>query len=89
MSPSPNDFAERLEAFVRERFMVATDDEGFDRHVNLWEEGYVDSLGSVELIEFVESSLSVTLPTSVLFDPQFTSIAGIAKLAVALMDSRD
>ena len=46
--------AQDLEAFVRERFQVEEDDDFFTPDVNLWEEGYVDSAGVVELIAYLE-----------------------------------
>jgi acyl carrier protein len=69
-----------VEAFIRERFRVRADDDLFDRDVNLWESGYVDSGGVVEMIAFLERTFGITLPEEVLFDPDFTHIRGIARL---------
>jgi acyl carrier protein len=76
--------AQDLDRFVRERFQIASDEGGFSRKVNLWEEGYVDSLGVVEVIEFLEQRFGVTLPEDVVFSPEFTSIDGIACYLVSL-----
>lgn len=73
-----------IERFVRERFQIAATDDLFSRRVNLWEEGYVDSLGVVEVIEFLERRFAVKLPEEVIFDPDFTSIEGIARHVVGL-----
>ena len=43
-----------IEEFVRSRFRVRPDDIHFSVDVNLWEEGYVDSAGVVEMIAFLE-----------------------------------
>jgi acyl carrier protein len=60
------DLAERaardIERFIRERFQIADAESGFTRTVNLWEEGYVDSLGVVEVIAYLEKRFSVKLP---------------------------
>jgi acyl carrier protein len=73
-----------IESFVRERFQIPPSDDLFSRQVNLWEEGYVDSLGVVEVIEFLERRFAVKLPEEVIFDPDFTSIDGIARHVVGL-----
>jgi acyl carrier protein len=70
--------AREIEGFVRDRFQIPADDTLFSRQINLWEEGYVDSLGVVEVIEFLERHFSVKLPEEVIFAPDFTSIDGIA-----------
>jgi acyl carrier protein len=77
--------AAELEAFVRERFEVAEDDPRFHRGTHLWEEGYVDSTGAVELITFLEDRYALTLPEDVLFDPAFTSIEGISRCVATLL----
>ncbi len=77
--------AQELEAFVRERFQVEEDDDFFTPDVNLWEEGYVDSAGVVELIAYLEDSYTIQIPRSMLFDPGFTSVDGIAERIVRLL----
>ncbi len=77
--------AQDLEAFVRERFQVEEDDDFFTPDVNLWEEGYVDSAGVVELIAYLEDSYTIQIPRSMLFDPGFTSVDGIAERIVRLL----
>jgi acyl carrier protein len=69
-----------VEDFVRKRFLVRPDDGFFGREVNLWEAGYVDSAGVVEMIAFLEQRFDTSLPEEVLFDPDFTNIRGIARL---------
>lgn len=76
--------ARELERFVRERFQIADGEVGFSREANLWEEGFVDSLGVVEVIAFVETRFRVKLPEDVIFSPDFTSIDGIARYVVSL-----
>lgn len=84
-SVTAGEVAQDLEAFVRERFQVEEDDDFFTLDVNLWEEGYVDSAGVVELIAYLEDSYAIQIPRSMLFDPGFTSVDGIAERIVRLL----
>lgn len=85
MTPiTPEACAAALEAFIRESFQVEASDQYFDRNVNLWDEGYVDSTGLVEVIAFLEETFGVTIPDEMLFAPGFTSIAGISELIAEL-----
>lgn len=68
----------QIERFLRTRFRIAADDTGFTRQVNLWEEGYVDSVGVVEVIEFLEQTFAVRIPDDALFSPEFTCVDGMA-----------
>jgi acyl carrier protein len=70
--------AAQIEGFLRKRFRIAADDPGFTREVNLWEEGYVDSVGVVEVIEFLEQTFKVRISDDALFSPEFTCVAGMA-----------
>lgn len=73
------DLAEELEGFIRERFHVRDTDKRFGRTISLWDEGYVDSAGVVEVVAFLEEWLGERLPEELLFDPGFTSIDGMAR----------
>jgi D-alanine--poly(phosphoribitol) ligase subunit 2 len=82
--------AAELERFLREAFQIPVDDEQFTRDVHLWEEGYVDSSGVVETIAFLEGRFGVQLPETVVFDPAFTHVDGIAGLVARLLvDARE
>lgn len=81
---TPEACSAALEAFIRENFHVVDSDPYFDRNVSLWEEGYVDSTGVVEVIAFLEETFNVTITEQILFSPDFTSIAGMSKLIVGL-----
>jgi acyl carrier protein len=71
---------DRLEAFVREVGQVDPDDPDFTRETDLWDMGYLDSNGVVELIVFIESEFGVEVPEEALFDPDFTRLSGIARV---------
>jgi acyl carrier protein len=77
-----------VEQFIRTRFRVRPDDARFTPEVNLWEEGYLDSTGAVEMITFIEQTFSVQLPEEVLFDPGFTHISGISRLVAQAVASQ-
>lgn len=76
--------AQYIEAFIRERFQIPDHDARFSRQINLWEEGYIDSLGVVEMIGFLERRFTIALPEDVIFSPEFTSIDGIARYVIRL-----
>lgn len=80
--------AAAVEAYIRRRFEIPESDGYFGRQTNLWDEGYVDSLGMTELIVFLESTFAITVPDTALFSPQFTSVDGIAALVEQVRDGR-
>jgi acyl carrier protein len=75
-----------LEAFIRRQFRVKTDDAYFTIDSHLWEEGYVDSTGAIELIAHLEMTYGIRLSQETLFDPLFTTVRGIATLVERGMD---
>jgi acyl carrier protein len=83
-SMSPTQIAQELERFIRTRFQVSADDFTFGEDTNLWDEGYLDSLGITEVIAFLESRFKVRVSTDVLFDPDFVCIHGMARLTFEL-----
>lgn len=91
MSMSPErveSAAVKIEQFLRSRFRIASDDTGFTRHANLWEEGFVDSVGVVEVIEFLERSFGVRIPDDALFAPEFTCVEGMAEFVTQSFEPR-
>jgi D-alanine--poly(phosphoribitol) ligase subunit 2 len=53
-----------LRGFVQERFGIPKDDSDFNDEVNLFNYGYIDSFGAVELTSFIESQFSIRLTES-------------------------
>ncbi|HUR27024.1 MAG TPA: acyl carrier protein [Planctomycetota bacterium] len=80
--------AESIESFIRARFRISADDARFSRHSSLWEEGYVDSIGVMELVAHIESTFGVVLPDEVFFDPGFTNVEGMATIVSKLPRQR-
>ncbi|GAA1883662.1 acyl carrier protein [Asanoa iriomotensis] len=74
------DIRAALEACVRDIGRIAPTDTHFDQRSELFDTGYLDSLGIVALTAFVEQRFGVTLADDQLFDPRFTTIAGIADI---------
>lgn len=74
------EIADQLLEFIRTRFRVAADDDVFGVDVHLFEEGYVDSTGVIELLAHIEQSFVVTLPDDVLFSEEFVTVRGMAEL---------
>jgi acyl carrier protein len=79
--------AERLERFIRTQFRVAAADRRFSRAQPLFELGYVDSVGVVELLAFVSQEFRVDVPDELLVSDEFSSIDGIASI-VCRLDGR-
>jgi len=70
--------AERIEQFVRTQFRVAPRDARFSRSLPLFEAGYVDSVGVVELLAFLSEEFGVNLPDEILMSDEFSTIDGMA-----------
>jgi acyl carrier protein len=72
--------AAAVEEFARREFSIKDSDQRFDRTVDLFEDGYVDSIGVIELIQFLERTFAIDIPEADLFSPEFSSIDGIARI---------
>ncbi|HUZ53026.1 MAG TPA: phosphopantetheine-binding protein [Streptosporangiaceae bacterium] len=69
-----------IEDFIRIAGDVAADDGGFGRQIDLFDAGYLDSLSLVSLTTYIEETFLLPLTEDDLFDPAFTTIAGMARL---------
>jgi len=74
-----------LEDFVRRSFDVSADDPRFSRTIDLYTAGYVDSLGVVELLAFIDRQFGVEIPERLLASDDFSSVQGIARIVHELM----
>ena len=74
------DVAVAVEEFVRREFSISATDDNFDHNVDLFEDGYVDSVGVIELLAFLEGAFGVDVPEEDLFSPEFSTIEGIAAI---------
>ena len=75
---SAEQIADLLERFIRQQFRVGAGDPYFARGAHLYDSGFVDSTGVVELIEFVEATFGVKLEDEHIFSDAFTTIDGIS-----------
>jgi acyl carrier protein len=81
---SPQVIAGRIETFVRTQFDVDPADNGFGRAVDLFELGYVDSVGFAELLAFLDEEFGVNIPEDDLLSEEFLRIDGMAKIVSRL-----
>jgi D-alanine--poly(phosphoribitol) ligase subunit 2 len=79
--------AGRIEAFVRETFDVSPGDPGFSRDVDLFDGGYVDSVGFTELLAFIEEQFGIEVPEDELLSDEFLSIDGMGRVLARLSES--
>lgn len=79
--------AERVEQFVRTQFRVAPRDTRFSQSQRLFDMGYVDSVGVVELLAFLGDEFRVQLPDDSLMSDEFSTIDGIAAIVLRLRDA--
>lgn len=56
-----SEIADQLRAFIRDRFKVPENDQDFNDDVHLFDYGYVDSFGAVELTSFVEKTFGTKI----------------------------
>ena len=69
---------EDLKRFIQKRFTIADDDPEFSDSVHLFEYGYVDSFGAIEVNAFVMSRYSVKITAADLVAYPLNSIREIA-----------
>ena len=59
-----NKITSELRGFIRERFGIPENDSDFNDEVDLFNYGYIDSFGAVELASFIENRFSIRLTES-------------------------
>jgi acyl carrier protein len=72
--------ADRTEAYIRNHFSISSRDVGFGPTVDLFQGGYVDSVGLVELLQFIQDEFGVEIPDDDLLSDDFATIEGIARI---------
>ncbi|MFV2064779.1 MAG: acyl carrier protein [Chloroflexota bacterium] len=73
-----------VEGFVRQHFKVALDDPRFNRDADLYEDGYIDSVGFAELMTFLESRFSIELQDGDIVSDDFSTVAGVSRIVKRL-----
>jgi acyl carrier protein len=77
---------EKIAAYIMQTYNISSEDKNFTYTVNLFEEGYVDSIGLVKFIAFMEESFGITVEEDVLYDERFLTIQGQSEIVLELMD---
>ena len=72
--------ANRLEDYIRKLSIIPNDDTEFTHDVNLFEYGYVDSVGATEVLDFIHKEYGVSIPDELLFTERATTISGMASI---------
>jgi len=78
---------ETITSFIKKSYQVPENDPNFNEHVNLFEEGYIDSLGLVKFISFLENQFNIRWEEEYLYDERFMTISGQKKMIQALLES--
>jgi len=73
-----SEIASQLRGFVRERFGVPLNDPDFTDDVDLFNFGYIDSFGAVDLAGYLEREFSITIGESDWATSSLNSISEIA-----------
>lgn len=79
MVTSQAEIASVIERFIQRQFRIG-DTVPSLRQAHLFESGFVDSAGVVELIAFVEATFKIRLGDDQVFSEDFTTINGIAAI---------
>jgi acyl carrier protein len=69
---------DRVRAFVRQTFMYAQPDAPLADDVLLLQRGVIDSMGVVELIEFIQSEFGIKVPDEDITEDHLGSLGAIA-----------
>lgn len=84
MVTSQVEIADVIERFIRKQFRI-TETAPALRDAHMFESGFVDSAGVVELIAFLESTFKIRLGDDEVFSDDFTTINGIAAIVNGMM----
>jgi acyl carrier protein len=72
-----DDIVNRVRAYVRENFLYMRPDWPLPDDAPLLGSGVVDSIGVVELVEFIEREFSVTIPEEEITEGHFGTLRAI------------
>lgn len=78
---------DRVRAYVRENFLYMRPDWPLPDDAPLLGSGVVDSIGVVELVEFLEREFSVTIPEEEITERHLGSLRAIAEFVGAKCDT--
>ena len=78
----PATIAEELNTFIRAKYEIGDNDPDFDMDVHLFDYGYIDSFGAVELTLFVEDEFDIKVTNTDLVIHPLNTIHEIADFIV-------
>ena len=88
MSVNLAEIESRIDAFVRLDLDLQTNGSHFGPDTDLFEGGFIDSAGVIELLSFVEREYGVEITEEDLLSDDFTHIAGIARIVARRLPAR-
>ena len=80
---SPLDVIERTRQYVRENFLYARSDVSLGEDDHLLERGIIDSMGVVELMQFLQEQFAIDIADEEVTEQHFSSLRSIADFVVA------
>ena len=78
---------DQVESFLRATFRIVPDDPDFDRTVDLYEHGYVDSVRIVELVAWLEKTFGVAIPELDMLSDDFSTVEGLGPIVGGRLSS--
>lgn len=84
-----NEVGSKLRTFIRHHYGISEGDHEFNDEVNLFNYGYIDSFGAVELYEFVAKEFSVSITDSHLMSVPLNTIREISTFVVEQQKNRE
>lgn len=78
---------DELRTFIRRHFGIPENDEDFNDDVHLFDYGYIDSFGAVELISFLKERYAVEVTDSDLIAFPLNTVRQIADFTVKRLSS--
>lgn len=80
---SREEIRSEIRNFVQRRFAIPEDDPDFSEEIDLFNYGYIDSIGAVELITFVQREFKIEVAAA---DWAFVSLNSINAIASFVAD---
>lgn len=66
--------------YIISEFRIGENDSSLNEEIDLFENGFVDSVGIVRLISFMEEKFGIKFSEETLYDDRFSSLNGLANI---------
>ncbi|MBN2534267.1 MAG: hypothetical protein JXB88_15360 [Spirochaetales bacterium] len=86
MEVKTENIKQELYEYIRENFHIKDDDNKFTYDVNLFEEGYIDSMGLVSYIAYLEEKYYIEIGEKYLYDERFLNIEGQSEIILEILN---